>query len=86
MKSKKLGKSTSKAEVLSISSFGLWILVLEKEYFLPFKEFPWFNVAKVDEVLNIRLESNNHVRWEDLDVDLEISSLTRLEQFPLIAN
>jgi hypothetical protein len=63
MKSKKLGKSTSKAEVLSISQFGIWILVLGKEYFLSAKEFPWFHSAKVEEVLEISLQNQNHIRW-----------------------
>lgn len=66
MKSKEHGKSTSKAEVLSISQFGIWILVLEKEYFLSAKEFPWFHSAKVEDVLDISLENKNNIRWENL--------------------
>ena len=85
MKSKKLGKSISKAEVLSISPFGLWVMVLDKEYFLSSKELPWFHSAKIDQDLNIHIENKNHLRWDDLDIDLDLSSLDKLEQYPLIA-
>ena len=85
MKSKKLGKSTSKAEVLSISPFGLWILVLDQEYFLPYKDFPWFKEATVKDILAISLEHNSNLRWESLDIDLELSSLSNLEKYPLVA-
>jgi hypothetical protein len=84
MKSKKHGKSTSKAEVLSISQFGIWILVYEKEYFLSAREFPWFHSAKVEDVLDISLENDNHIRWKSLDIDLDLRSLDKLEQYPLI--
>jgi len=85
MKSKKLGKNISNAEVLSISPFGLWILVLEKEYFLPYKDFPWFKDASVHDVLAISLEHDTNLRWKKLDIDLELSSLNSLEKYPLIA-
>lgn len=84
MKSKKPARSTSKAEVISISQFGIWILVLGKEYFLSAKEFPWFHSAKVEDVLEIRLQNQNHIRWESLDIDLDLRSLDKLEQYPLV--
>lgn len=86
MKSKKLGKSTSKAEVLSISPYGIWLIALGREYFLPYSKFPWFKNAPVNEVFEISLIQKNHLRWESLDIDLEINSLSQLEQYPLIAN
>jgi len=86
MISKKHGKSTSKAEVLGVSSNGLWILVLDKEYFLPYKDFPWFKKANVEEVFNLILLKKKYLQWPELDVDLELNSLENLEQYPLIAS
>jgi hypothetical protein len=60
-------------------------MVLDKEYFLSTKEFPWFQSAKVADVLNLSLESKTHLRWEKLDIDLDLNSLDKLEQYPLIA-
>jgi len=39
MKSKTLGKSTSKVEVLNIDVHGIWLYAQGKEYFLPYEEF-----------------------------------------------
>lgn len=83
MKSLKPGKSTSKASVLNISEHGLWLLIQDKEFFLSFKNFPWFLEAKIAEVYNVRLEHNKHLCWPDLDVDLDIRSLERPEEYPL---
>jgi len=38
----------SKAEVLNVSSNGIWLLVKEHEYFLAHKDFPWFKKATID--------------------------------------
>lgn len=80
----KLGKNTSKAEVLSISANGIWILANEKEFFLPHKHYPWFRKARVSEIYNVRLPSTQHLWWPDLDVDLEIQSLENPDKYPLI--
>ncbi len=84
MKSLKVGKNTSKADVLHISRFGLWILVEGNEYFLPYSEFPWFKEATVEQIYNLQFYHEKHLRWPDLDVDLEIESLHHLEQYPLV--
>jgi hypothetical protein len=83
MKSEKHGKSTSNAEVLNISPFGIWLLVLGCEYFLPFDEYAWFKKASVSEIYNVELVHNHHLHWPDIDVDLELDSLENLEKYPL---
>ncbi|MBI3541391.1 MAG: DUF2442 domain-containing protein [Deltaproteobacteria bacterium] len=80
----RLGKSTSKAEVLNVSPQGLWLLVNEREYFLPYKNFPWFQKARLSEILNLKFLSGYHLHWPELDVDLEVKSLENLEQYPLV--
>jgi Protein of unknown function (DUF2442) len=83
MKSAKLGKSTSPVEVQGISQFGVWLYVQGTEYFLSHKEFPWFEKARVSEIMNVKLINGDHLEWPDLDVDLELDSLEHPEEFPL---
>lgn len=85
MKSSALGKSTSRAEVQDITRHGVWLLVRGREYFLGFKEFPWFKDAKVSGIYNVTLQHRSHLYWPDLDVDLHVDSLSSPEKFPLLA-
>lgn len=82
MKSSIIGISTSVAEVLNISKHGIWLDVKGKEYFLSFKEFPWFKQANVAAVLNVKLLHGYHLYWPDLDVDLELGSIEYPEKYP----
>lgn len=84
MKSQKLGKSISEVEVQNISTHGVWLYVNEKEYFLPYKEYPWFRHAKVAEIHNVELLHGIHLHWPDLDVDIELESFEHPEKYPLI--
>jgi hypothetical protein len=84
MKSNAVGKSTSNIEVTNISVNGIWLLVKEHEFFLSYEDFPWFKQATVAQILNVQLFHSVHVRWPDLDVDLEMESLERLENYPLV--
>ena len=83
MKLKKNGKSTSKVEVQNISRFGIWLFVKDKEYFLPFKIYPWFKEAKVSEIQNVHLHHEHHLSWPSLDVDLEVESI-KIKQSPIL--
>lgn len=79
-----LGANTSLAEVTNIDHFGFWLLVQNKEYFLPYEDFPWFRTATVDQILNVQLLNENHLFWPTLDVDLCLDSLETPNAFPLI--
>ena len=79
-----LGANTSLAEVTNIDHFGFWLLVQNKEYFLPYEDFPWFRTATVDQILNVQLLNENHLFWPTLDVDLSLDSLETPNSFPLI--
>jgi hypothetical protein len=85
VKSVQLGKRTSAAEVLSISSNGLWLLVDDREYFLAFTVFPWFKRAPVSQVLNVTRPTAGHLYWPDLDVDIAVESIEHPERFPLVS-
>jgi hypothetical protein len=84
MKSKAVGENTSKVEITNISAFGVWIIINDTEYFMPYSEYPWFKEAKVTDILNVQLINNNHLYWKELDIDLEVASLKDLEKYPLI--
>jgi len=84
MKSIKLGTNTSVAEVSNISAHGFWLLIQNREYFLPFDEYPWFKNAKISQILNVKLNHDHHLHWPDLDVDLELESLAKPTKYPLI--
>ena len=85
MKSAKLGKRTSPAEVTNVSVHGFWILIENKEHFLSFDNFPWFKDAAIAQLVNVELQSAQHLYWPDLDIDLSLESIEFPERFPLIS-
>jgi hypothetical protein len=85
MKSEELGKSTSAVEVTNISKHGFWLLLNDRELFLPFEQFPWFKDAPVGAILNVELAHHRHLFWPDLDVDLTVESIEHPERFPLVS-
>ncbi len=84
MKSEKAGIDTSEVEVTNISSHGIWIYIRGKEYFLPFDEFPWFKNATISQIQNLQFIDGRHLRWPEIDVDLELDSLKNPGDYPLI--
>ena len=80
---KSILKGTSRAEVQDVSRFGLWLYVNDKEYFLPYIKYPWFKDAKISAVYNLQFLHGYHLRWPDLDVNLELESLEHPEKYPL---
>jgi hypothetical protein len=85
MRSVQRGKPTLAAEVTNISVSGLWILVDDREIFLPFTKFPWFRQATVAQLTHVRRPSEHHLHWPDLDVDLAVESLEHPDRFPLVS-
>ena len=85
MKSAKLGKPISPVEVTNVSVHGFWILIQDKEHFLSFEQFPWFKDAAIAELVNVELQSAQHLYWPDLDVDLAVESIVFPERFPLVS-
>ncbi len=84
MKSLRRGKEIS-VSVENITPFGIWILVKEKEYFLSYKEYPYFRDQKLSSIQNVQLLHGYHLFWPELDVDLEIDNLENPEKYPLKA-
>ena len=85
MKSALPGTDTSPTEVTNISKHGFWLLVDDRELFLPFERFPWFKDAPVSAILNVQRPQPHHLHWPDLDVDLHIESIEHPDRFPLVS-
>ncbi len=84
MSSQVLGKNTLKAaEVQGITAQGIWLFVKEREYFLAYQDFPWFQDARVKDIYHLEFSAPHHLYWPDLDVDLELESLEHPERYPL---
>ena len=82
MKLLKVGKSIS-ASVENITPFGIWIYVHQKEYFLNYKDYPYFKEQTISAIQNVQLLHGVHLYWPDLDVDLEIDNFDNPEKYPL---
>ena len=76
------GTSTSEAEVTNISMHGFWILLDDRELFLPFETFPWFKLASVEAISRVERPQPHHLYWPDLDVDLSVDSIEHPERYP----
>ena len=85
MRSKQPGTRTSVPEVTNVSQHGLWLLLDERELFLPFRTFPWFADATIAQLSRVERPLPHHLYWPDLDVDLHVESIERPETYPLVS-
>jgi hypothetical protein len=85
MKSVPLGRSTSAVELANVSSHGFWLLVGDRERFVPFAQFPWFRDATIGQLSNVTRPSPHHLYWPELDIDLAVDSLDHPERYPLVS-
>ena len=85
MRSAQRGKRTSVAEVTNVSRHGFWLLLGDRELFLPFEKFPWFREAPIAKLVRVELPSPDHLYWPGLDVDLAVESIEHPERFPLVS-
>jgi len=77
------GIGISHSEVTSIASAGFWLLVDDREYFVPFVDYPVFRQATVEQILSVQQLSPTQFHWPSLDADIELDALERPEQYPL---
>lgn len=82
MKSLKHGKNIL-ISVENITPFGIWIYLKKKEYFLKYKDYPYFMDQTLNSIQNVQLLHGYHLYWPDLDIDLEIDNLENPERYPL---
>lgn len=85
MKSEAGGETILEAEVTQIDRHGIWLLIGEKESFLPFENFPAFRDASVGAIQNVELLTNNHLHWPDLDIDMSLELIEHSNPLPLVS-
>jgi len=85
MRSALRGTHISAVEVTNVSTHGFWLLVDERELFVPFDAFPWFEDATVRELGQVERPSPQHLYWPAIDVDLALDSLEHPERCPLVS-
>ena len=85
MKSEKPGTDISGAEVSNISRHGFWIFLGNRELFVSFQDFPWFEHASVSQILRVERPEGDHLYWPELDIDLSVDSIEHPDRFPLVS-
>jgi hypothetical protein len=84
MDSSKSGICISVCSITGIIDLGFWVLVEDKEYFIPFLDYPGFKDSSVNQLLKIRFSAPSQLHWEEIDMDIELQALSQPESFPLI--
>lgn len=77
------GNDILAAEVTGASPIGFWLLVADREYFVPFADYPDFLQATIGQLYQLEQLSPNQVYWPDLDIDIDLNALEEPERFPL---
>jgi hypothetical protein len=85
MKSAARGRRTSRVEVTTVTPKGFSLLVGRREFFLAFRDFPWFRDASIAQLMAVTLPSSHHLNWPELDIDLAVESLEQPERYPLLS-
>ena len=57
---------------LTISPDGIWVLADEREFFMPFTDFPWFLKATIEQIYNLEFFNGHHLHWPSLDIDIDV--------------
>ncbi len=84
MKSGLHGKSTLTNNVTSVNALGLYLLVQDREYFVPFADYPAFKSATLDQIFDFQQIAPGQFHWRALDVDIEVDALGNPNRFPLM--
>ena len=79
------GNIISAAEVTHVSKHGFWLLIAEEELLVPFKQFPWFRKATIEQLSEVQLPTADHLYWPQLDVDLSVESIREPSKFLLVS-
>jgi hypothetical protein len=82
MRSSRHGKGAS-VSVENITPFGIWLFVNGMEYFLNYRDYPYFRDQTIRSIQTVQPLHGYHLYWPELDVDLEIDNLENPEKYPL---
>ena len=84
MISNKPGTGISLNEVTNIEPLGFWVLVDDREYFVPFAVYPVFQGASIQQIFQMQRLSPTQLHWPELDADIELEALGQPEHYPLV--
>lgn len=83
MNLKKRGKHIYASEVTAVGRDGFWLISHDMEYFVPFRNYPVFRLATVEQIYGMEEIAPGQLRWEPLDADIELEALESPERYPL---
>jgi hypothetical protein len=84
MSSGQPGTNISINEITNIEPLGFWVLVDDKEYFVPFADYPVFQGASIQQIFQMQRLSLTQLHWPELDADIELEALEQPEHYPLV--
>jgi hypothetical protein len=73
------------AELTRVSSHGFSLQVGREELRLPFKQFPWFRRATVDQLAEVQWHPPGHLYWPTLAIDLSVDFIRGVADQPTSA-
>jgi hypothetical protein len=73
----------SAAEITGINALGFWILIEDREYFVPFADYPAFQSGTVAQIYRFDHHAPQQIYWPELDIDIDLNALAEPERFPL---
>jgi len=76
--------SISDCEVTDITKNGFWLIINNKELFISFNIFPMFKTVSIADIFIVEYYPPDHLRWENLDIDIELNSLVTPDDYPLV--
>jgi len=85
MRSVRRGTPILGAEVTNVSTNGIWLLLDQRELFLGFADFPWFEHATIRQIARVERPNPHHLYWPELDIDLAVDSLDHPQAYPLVS-
>jgi hypothetical protein len=66
------GTSTiNKPKVTSITPCSITVTLKDKEYYLPFSRYPWFEYCSIREIADVTFDGIG-LCWEQANIDLEL--------------
>lgn len=75
------GTNTLDCSITNIEKFGFWMILLDKEYFISFNDYPQFKNATIEQIFDFELLSPTQIYWEKLDIDIEVEALENPARF-----
>ena len=78
-------RSDVEVEVTDITPEGCWLRVRSENHYISFIDsHVYFLGASAEEIQDVKLHCGKYLRWEALDVDLEIDNFVYPERYPYI--